>query len=200
LPIDDGGGAEYAYAVALQPDGKIVAAGETSQGYDAVVYRLQGGERASLPAPTAATSRPPTPVLTGLRITPRTFRAAGSGPTVAPARRRDAALVSLTLDRAATVRLTVERASRGRRAGGRCVKGTRADPRARRCTRYTTLAGAFTHRGVAGANRLRFTGRVSARRLRPGRYHLVATPSADGLRANAARASFRIKHSRPRAG
>jgi uncharacterized delta-60 repeat protein len=191
--IDDGGN-EYAYAVALQPDGKIVAAGEASRGADAVVYRLQGGEAASLPpAPTAGASRSRAPVLAGLRITPRAFRAAGSGPTVAPAGRRNAALVSFTLDRAASVRLTVERASRGRRAGGRCVKATRANRRARRCTRYTTLAGAFTHRGVAGANRLRFTGRLSARRLRPGRCRLVATPSADGLRGNAARVSFRIK-------
>ncbi|HSK16296.1 MAG TPA: hypothetical protein VK915_09005 [Gaiellaceae bacterium] len=37
----DSGGDEEAYAVALQPDGKIVVAGRTSIGYDATVYRLR---------------------------------------------------------------------------------------------------------------------------------------------------------------
>jgi beta-propeller uncharacterized protein DUF5122 len=38
----DSGGTEYAGAVALQPNGKIVVAGSTSVNNDAVVYRLQG--------------------------------------------------------------------------------------------------------------------------------------------------------------
>jgi hypothetical protein len=132
-------------------------------------------------------------VLTGLRITPRVFRAARSGPAVAPAGRRSGALVAFTLDRAASVRLGVERAIRGRLVGGRCVGPTRANRGKRACTRYGGVEGRFTHRGVVGTNRFRFTGRLSARRLRPGRYRLVATPSADGLRGDAARASFRVR-------
>jgi uncharacterized delta-60 repeat protein len=194
--IDEGAN-EYAYAMALQGDGKIIAAGETSRGNDAVVYRLQGrGDRgdpgAAPKAPTAATLRARAPVLAGLRITPRAFRAARSGPAVAPAGRRGGALVSFTLDRAATVRLGIERAIRGRVVGGRCVGPTRSNRGKRACTRYASVAGGFTHRGVAGTNRFRLTGRLSARRLRPGRYRLVATPRADGLRGDAARASFRV--------
>jgi uncharacterized delta-60 repeat protein len=195
--IDEGAN-EYAYAMALQTDGKVIAAGETSRGSDAVVYRLQGGgdrgdSTAAPKAPTAATSRARAPVLTGLRITPRAFRAARSGPAVAPAGRRSGALVAFTLDRAASVRLGVARAIRGRLVGGRCVGPTRANRGKRACTRYAGVAGRFTNRGVAGTNRFRFTGRLSARRLRPGRYRLVATPSADGLRGDAARASFRVR-------
>jgi uncharacterized delta-60 repeat protein len=191
--IDEGAN-EYAYAMALQTDGKVVVAGETSRGNDAVVYRLQGGGApgAAPKAPAVAASRARAPVLAGLRISPRAFRAARSGPAVAPAARRGGALVSFGLDRAATVRLGVESASRGRRAGGRCVRPTSSNRGKRPCTRYSAVAGSFTHRGAAGANRLRFSGRVSARRLRPGRYRLVATPSTDGLRGDAARASFRV--------
>jgi uncharacterized delta-60 repeat protein len=93
--IDDGGN-EYPYAVALQADGKIVVAGETSLGNDAVVYRLHGGDPVSAPpaptrSPTVATSRPRAPVLAKLRITPSTFRAAGKGPSALPATRRGGA-------------------------------------------------------------------------------------------------------------
>ena len=132
-------------------------------------------------------------MLDRLRITPRAFHAARSGPTVVPAGRRGGALVSFALDRAATVRLSVERVSRGRRAGGRCVSPTRANRGKPACARYSGVGGGVTRRGVAGTNRLRFTGRVSTRRLRPGRYRLVATPSADGLRGDARRVRFGVK-------
>jgi uncharacterized delta-60 repeat protein len=195
--IDDGGN-EYAYALAPQADGKIVVAGETSLGHDAVVYRLQGGDRVSLPpaptaSPTVATSRPRAPVLARLRIVPSTFRAAAKGASGLPAGRRGGGLVSFMLDRAASVRFAVARAGSGRRVGGQCVKPTRGNRAKRHCTRYATLAGGFTRDGAAGANRFRFTGRLSARRLARGGYRLIATPSADGRRGEAKRAHFRIR-------
>ena len=54
------------------------------------------------------------------------------------------------------------------------------------------LHGSFTLAGIAGANRFGFTGRLSARRLRPGDYQLVATPSAAGKTGHSSSASFRI--------
>lgn len=110
-----------------------------------------------------------------------------------PAGRRGVALLSFTLDRAASVRFTIERASNGRRVRGRCVKGTPSNRARPRCTRYTRLAGGFTRSSVAGSNRLRFTGRLGARRLRVAGYRLVATPSADGQRGDARRARFHVK-------
>jgi uncharacterized delta-60 repeat protein len=195
VAIDDGGD-EYAYAMALQADGRIVAAGETSRGKDAVVYRLQGGEPVSAPPalkPSASRSRLHAPVLGSLRITPSAFRTAATGPSALAAARRGGALVSFTLDRAASVRFSVERAGSGRRVGGRCVKPSRSNRATRRCTRYTGLARGFTREGDAGANRLRFTGRLNGRRLRPARYRLVATPTADGLRGDATRVRFRVR-------
>jgi uncharacterized delta-60 repeat protein len=197
----DGGGNEYAYAVALQADGKIVVAGSTSLGEDTVVYRLQGDDRVSLaPAsvgPAASASRPHAPVLAGLRITPSTFRAAASGPSALPAKRHGGALVSFTLDRAASVRVTIERADSGRRVGGRCVKPARANRGKGHCTRYVTLAGGFARDGDAGANRFRFTGRLNARRLRSAHYRaLLSAVDAAGNRSNRAQASFTVLRSK----
>ena len=196
----DGGGNEYAYAVALQADGKIVVAGETSLGQDAVVYRLQGGDSVPLSVGPAASaglaasaSRPQAPVLGGLRITPSTFRAAASGPSALPAQRHGGALVSFTLDRAASVRVTIERADSGRRVGRRCVKSARANRGKGHCTRYVRLAGGFTRDGDAGANRFRFTGRLNARRLQVARYRaLLSAVDAAGNRSNRAQASFTV--------
>ena len=73
------------------------------------------------------------------------------------------------------------------------LKPTRANRRRRHCTRYVAIRGSFTHRGRAGANSLRFTGRVSGRKLRLGRHRLVATPlAADGRRGTSIRKLFRI--------
>ena len=55
-----------------------------------------------------------------------------------------------------------------------------------------TLKGSFTRAGLAGTNTFRFTGRLNGKRLRPGRYRLVATPTANGKTGRAASASFRI--------
>jgi uncharacterized delta-60 repeat protein len=192
--IDFGGG-ETADALAVQSGHEILVGGVRISGLsvEALLFRLQGGEPAPAPAsPSASMSRRHAPVLSGLRITPSAFRPAAKGGSTLPAARRGGALVSFTLDRAASVRFALERAGSGRRAGGRCVKPTRANRRARRCTRTIKLAAGFTRSGAPGTNRFRFTGRLSARRLRPGRYRLVATPRADGLRGDAAHASFRV--------
>jgi hypothetical protein len=81
----------------------------------------------------------------------------------------------------------------GRKAGGgRCAKPAAVNRRALRCLRVVTLPGSFTRAGLTGRNRFRFAGRLSGRRLRPGAYELVATPSAGGKAGLAASASFRI--------
>lgn len=121
--------------------------------------------RTGAPIPASQTRGP---VLRQLRILPRAFRAATTGPAALPARRRRSAFVSFTLDRAASVRFAVARAGRGSRRG-------------------------FTHRGRAGANRFRLTGRLRGRRLRPGRYRLIATPvDPAGNTGRAHRTTFRL--------
>jgi hypothetical protein len=64
--------------------------------------------------------------------------------------------------------------------------------RARRGAGYRTVAR-LTRTGASGANRIRFTGRVGGRVLRPGRYRAVLTATdAAGNRSAPRRLRFRI--------
>jgi hypothetical protein len=131
----------------------------------------------------------PTPVLRKLRVKPRTFRVAKSRGSVAAAR---GARISYTLTTDATVGFTAQRAVQGRRRGGKCRKaGRRA--RGRRCIRYVRVRGTFNVGGRAGANSFRFTGRIANRKLRRGRYRLVAEPTTGTKTGSAVRARFRIR-------
>jgi hypothetical protein len=122
------------------------------------------------------------PVFTGrLALSPPAFRA-GAGTTI-----------RFALSEAAAVALRVERRAQGRRVGGRCRKRTRQNRAKRPCTRYVPLAGRFTRAGTAGANRMRFSGRLRGRPLGAARYRLLATAiDAAGNRSATARAAFRI--------
>ena len=147
------------------------------------------------PPPPPGPPPPPAPLaLTALTIKPAAFRAASSGGSVT-ARKRIGALVSYKLTLAARTTFAVQRRTTGVRNGkGACVARAR-DRTGRSCTRYVNN-GTFGHDGKAGQNALRFTGRVSSRKLKPGRYRLVATATA-GTRTTAPRAkSFRIKQPR----
>jgi PKD repeat protein len=80
-----------------------------------------------------------------------------------------------TLNNAASVRLTFTRAVTGRRVAHRCVAQTQSNRRKPKCTR-TIIAGMLTLAAHAGANRLRFEGRLSRiRKLKPGHYNAVFT-------------------------
>jgi hypothetical protein len=140
-------------------------------------------QEAALP-PAAVAAR-----LSGLRLSSSAFSAARSGPAVAASAARGGSRVSYALSIAARVRFTVERASTGRIVGGRCAPSTNAN---RRCRRFVAVPGSFTRDRSAGRDRFTFTGRLAGRRLKAGRYRLVALPSVAGHIGQAARASFRI--------
>lgn len=138
------------------------------------------------PPPPPGPPPPPAPLaLTALTIEPAAFRAASSGGSI----------VSYRLNLAARTTFAVQRRTTGvRNSNGACV--ARAKGRTgRSCTRYVS-SGTFGHDGKAGANALRFTGRVKARKLKPCRYRLVVIAKA-GTRTTAPRTkSFRIKQPR----
>jgi hypothetical protein len=89
---------------------------------------------------------------------------------------------------AGTVKLRVYRAVRGVRAGSRCVAKSRKHRTGKACTRYVAVGKAISRTSVAGANRVRFSGRVGGKKLRPGRYRLQSLDPAGTI----ARAAFRI--------
>jgi glucuronoarabinoxylan endo-1,4-beta-xylanase len=132
------------------------------------------------------------PRLSALRLSPKRF---GAGPRLPRAvRARSGSVISFRLSEPATVSLRFERARQGRRRGRRCVSPDRGTVPRRRCTRYARVRGAIRIDGRAGANRLRFGGRITRKRsLRPGSYRLTAVAvDRAGHRSAARRARFAL--------
>ncbi len=125
-------------------------------------------------------------------LSPRSFSAYRSGPSVRPARTRGTT-ITYRLSEAAAATFRVERALTGRRVGGRCVRTTRANRTRRACQRFVLLPGSFRQASTAGLNAFRFTGRLAGRALAPGGYRLVAV-AADtaGNRSKPQRRLFQI--------
>lgn len=137
------------------------------------------------PAPTAPAADTTAPVISGLLADPA---------RVLSGQRID---FRFGLDEAAAVSVAIRRARPGRREHGACARPTRRNRGAKRCSRFvhvTTLDAA----GAAGANRVRFSGRLRGRALAAGRYRaVVRATDAAGNRSVARRVAFTIT-ARPR--
>ncbi|MEA2212856.1 MAG: hypothetical protein QOF83_2804 [Solirubrobacteraceae bacterium] len=131
----------------------------------------------------SAASRARRPLLSRLRVTPRSFPAARGGGVLV--RHHGRARLSYHDSQAGVTRFTV------------LFMAPRPHCRPRRgrsCT-VLRLAVRFRHRGRAGANHVLLSGRAHGRRLRPGRYVLRAvTGGAGGAPSSAViSARFRIR-------
>ena len=112
------------------------------------------------------------PVLRRVSLRPSAFRAARRGSAIAPSGR--GALLRYSLSERATLAGKVRRVA----ARGRLVR----------------VRGTVSLRSAAGARRLRLSGRLGGRRLRPGRYRLtLVAVDAAGNRSRARVVSFRIR-------
>jgi hypothetical protein len=153
-------------------------------------------------APPPLGPPPVTPVaalaaVSHLGMSPTAFAAATRGPSASAAKHRHVGTrVSFKLNEAASVRFTVQRPAPGRKVkhGKKtvCQRPGKKNRRSKKCTRYVTLPGSFTVAGKAGSNTFRFSGRLRHKKLRPGRYRLVAIASAGGRRGRPTRKAFRI--------
>jgi len=121
--------------------------------------------------------------LSALRVAPRSFRAARSGPSVKRYRRLGTR-VGFRLSQAATVSFSVERVVDGFVHRRRCVAARRGRA-LERCTLRRRLRGSFSRSAKAGADALRFTGRLAGHTLAPGRYLLVASVPGATAKATA---------------
>ena len=136
--------------------------------------------------------------VSGLAFSNTTFAAENSGPPATNACKNTArgTKVSFTLNVAATVRFTVTQSLKGRKVkhGKKtvCAKPTKQNRKKKSCTRIVTLKGSFSRSGVAGLNSFHFTGRLNGRKLKPGRYRLVATPRAGAKKGKPTSSGFRI--------
>jgi hypothetical protein len=131
----------------------------------------QTGPGQTGPGQTGCTNRPGRPgrpVVSRLRVTPKSFPAlAGRRASVA---RRGGVRISYAVSEAGTARFTI------RRLGSR-IK----------------LPGSFRYGAIRGRNELRFTGHLAGRALAPGRYILIVrVVDLTGDRSRAKRTRFRI--------
>jgi hypothetical protein len=131
-------------------------------------------------------------IITGIGISPSAFAAAPTGPAFSAAKKYGAR-ISYSLKAPAVVKFTAQRRTPGRKAGKKCVKQNKHNARKHVCTRWVPVSGSFQVIGVRGANSLLFRGRMGGRKLRPGQYRLVATPSVLGKAGTKAYVPFRIK-------
>jgi streptogramin lyase len=155
------------------------------------LIRASSSSGSFVPAP------PPPPSITpsaakasvlSLSISPSKFRAAAAGASISA---KVGAKVTYRLSKAATTKFTAERESVGRKQGKKCVKPTRRNKRGKRCKLYKAVKGSFTDSGKAGSNSFRFTGRIAKKKLKPGKYRLLAQPSGSSSSA-AKQARFKI--------
>jgi iron transport multicopper oxidase len=162
--------------------------GDDGSGLHDVQFTGTGVTVGGTPTPTAATPAPPSS--TGTTAGPTGSRpqpAVGpKAPKLAPATTTTANLGRMLLTYSALVAkdatFTIQRDVTGRRSHGRCVTVTARNRRAAHCPRWITVA-TFIHHDSVGANRVRLTSLVPARRLTPGTYRLQSVLlDADGGR------------------
>jgi len=152
------------------------------------------------PSILTTTSRP---LITNLALAPSFFLAAHSGASLAAAF-PSGTHVSYEDSAAATTRFEIVQLVPGRMvpsSGGGLYCRPVVNPvfSGPHCTRAVTLAGAFSHNDKAGANALRFTGRLGNHTLPPGAYRLLAQATdAAGNRSKIATHAFRILPAAPR--
>ncbi len=134
------------------------------------------------PGPTA-TADTSAPSISGLGLTRNPFVVGGARTPISAVttstKHRKGTTLKYSLSEAATVRIVIARRRAGRRSGARCVAATRKLRRAKRCTRFSTN-GTLTRASHQGANRVAFSGRISSKALRAGRYRarMIATDAA----------------------
>jgi CSLREA domain-containing protein len=137
-----------------------------------------------------ATFKTPRVSLGKLRVSPRTFRAAPRGGSVAR-KRKTGTNISYAVSDASKTTFRILKPAPGRRVGKSCRKPSRRNRHGRKCTRLVSL-GSFSHKDKAGKNKVHFTGRVHRHKLAPGKYRLRATPRANGVNGKARATGFRI--------
>jgi hypothetical protein len=125
--------------------------------------------------------RPPALTIGAVSLSPRTWRP------------RKGTTLSFRLSRAANVRLDFVQLVKGSKVRGRCVTPSSKTKRAPRCTRARP-AGSLTVPGRAGANAVKFTGKLSSKRtLAPGTYTVVLTAADGAARAASKPLTFTTK-------
>jgi PKD domain len=135
------------------------------------------------------------PVLSGVSESRASFRVGRtSTPLIARARHRRAPVgttFAFRLDQPSQVSLAISRKTAGRRSGRRCVKPTKKLRGHRSCVLLVPVA-TLRRTGVAGLNRVAFSGRIRGHALAPGSYQVTFTAAAFGVAGKPRALKFQI--------
>jgi hypothetical protein len=183
----------YPIAAAVSPDGASFYVASPTSNAIAVFDRAHAGERSVPGTGGQETGDRVAPRVLRFALRPSRFRVARR-PTPVTARHSAAgSAFRLRISERADLRIAIRRALPGRLVGGRCRPPSRSLPARPRCTRWKRV-GVLRRSDVAGgAVKLRFSGRIGRRPLRPGRHRarIMATDDA-GNRSAPRRTGFTI--------
>jgi len=130
--------------------------------------------------PVATATVDTLPVLGKLKVAPKTFRAKPKG----KAKGKFGATFKYTVNESATVRFKIERKKPGRLVGRKCKPRTAKNADKKTCPLFKGV-GSRSQKAKAGANKLKWNGRLKGKPLPPGSYRatVVATDKAGGRSA-----------------
>jgi len=157
------------------------------------IGRLSGNCVPSSVSPSGDGTEAAKPRVSGLKVKPAAFKAAGSGASIAKRKGGAGSTVSFRLDQSARVTFTVKRKGHGRKVGGKCKRQTSANKGKPACALLLPAKGSFSVAGAAGPNSVGFSGRLRGKALKPGAYRLFATAKgASGAKSSPVSAGFTI--------
>jgi len=166
---------ELLVAAVMEPDADKDGFGDETQDRCLGKVDLNGG----CPPPTV-TPDTTKPRLTGLSLAKKAFKRSTK--------------LTYGLSERATLTVRVERVKKGRRVAGKCRKQAAANRARKACKRFVKLPGRIQKTADAGVNKVKIPARIGGRKLKPGRYRLVAQArDAAGNRSTVKRIGFRIK-------
>ena len=198
-PVNGNGAALATFHNGTYMGGSFTSAGGDTLARFAASYTVQ----VAVPTPTVTQGPPPqpTPTVTPApdntppavsvyKLSSTVFKALPSGGSIAAVKL--GTTVGYRLSEAARVPFVVDAKSRGRKSGSKCVKPKPSNRRKKACVRWVKVGG-FTHAGIRGENRFRFSGRIKRKALKPGNYRLVAVAvDAAGNKSKKLSRPFRI--------
>lgn len=112
------------------------------------------------------------PKITNLKVSAKRWLAGGKLASIS--RLPVGTTISFRLSEAARSTVVFQRAQPGRRVGGKCAKPTAANRDRKACIRYVAAGQLPSFAGKAGANKVKFQGRLSrAKSLAAGTYRVV---------------------------
>ncbi len=133
-------------------------------------------EHAAVAAMSALAVSPKSVSVAGRRVAGKCVKPTAKNMGDPPCQRAFELTVSYKLSLGDTVAFTFARQAPGRKVSGRCVQPSAKNRNDPPCTRLVPEPGKITQTGTAGANSLRFNGRIGGHLLGPGSYQLTATP------------------------